>query len=118
MGFLVSRINERRRGHGKTHADIKYIKLPLELYETMFYIITMKPIELMNWRLKNNWSQVQLAAVLGVTNQAVSMWERGVREIPSFLYLALERLESTGDDLKPKTKRRKLRGGVKNGNDL
>jgi len=76
----------------------------------MFYLITMEPIELKTWRVKNDWSQAQLASVLGVTNQAVSMWERGVREIPSFLYLALERLESKGDALKPKTKRRRLRG--------
>jgi transcriptional regulator with XRE-family HTH domain len=69
----------------------------------------MKPIELRKWRVKNDWTQNQLAAVLGVTNQAVSMWERGVREIPSFLYLALERLESSGNTLKPKTKRRRLR---------
>ncbi len=67
----------------------------------------MQPIELKTWRLKNDWSQAQLASVLGVTNQAVSMWERGVREIPSFLYLALEHLESKGDALKPKTTRRR-----------
>jgi transcriptional regulator with XRE-family HTH domain len=69
----------------------------------------MESIELKTWRVKNDWSQAQLASVLGVTNQAVSMWERGVREIPSFLYLALECLESKGDTLKPKTKRRRLR---------
>jgi len=70
----------------------------------------MKSIELKKWRVKNDWSQSQLAAILGVTIQAVSRWERGTREIPSFLYLALERLESTGNELKPKTKRRRLRG--------
>lgn len=70
----------------------------------------MTSIQLKTWRVKNDWSQAQLASVLGVTNQAVSMWERGVREIPSFLYLALERLEGKGDALKPKTKRRRLSG--------
>ncbi len=70
----------------------------------------MESAELKKWRLKNDWSQEQLAAVLGVTIQAVSRWERGTREIPSFLYLALERLENTGNKLKPKTKRRRLRG--------
>jgi transcriptional regulator with XRE-family HTH domain len=70
----------------------------------------MKSIELKKWRVKNDWSQSQLAAILGVTIQAVSRWERGTREIPSFLYLALERLENTGNELKPKTKRRKLKG--------
>jgi transcriptional regulator with XRE-family HTH domain len=69
----------------------------------------MEPLELKTWRVINDWSQAQLASVLGVTIQAVSRWERGIREIPSFLYLALERLESRGDSLKPKTKRRRLR---------
>jgi len=69
----------------------------------------MKSIELKKWRVKNDWSQSQLGAILGVTIQAVSRWERGTREIPSFLYLALERLESTGNKLKPKTQRRRLR---------
>jgi transcriptional regulator with XRE-family HTH domain len=78
----------------------------------MFHLITMEPIELKTWRVKNDWSQTQLASALGVTNQAVSMWERGIREIPSFLYLALEGLESKGDALKPKTKRRRLRESV------
>ncbi|MBN1548350.1 MAG: helix-turn-helix transcriptional regulator [Syntrophaceae bacterium] len=69
----------------------------------------MKPSELKRWRMKNDWSQEQLAAVLKVSSQTVSRWERGTREIPSFLYLALERLESIGIKLKPKTKRRGLR---------
>ncbi|HUV51320.1 MAG TPA: helix-turn-helix transcriptional regulator [Anaerolineae bacterium] len=73
----------------------------------------MKPINLKKWRLKNDWSQEQLASALGVTIQAVSRWERGTRKIPSFLFLALDQLESKGDDLKPKTKRKRLSGGEK-----
>lgn len=53
----------------------------------------MQPKELKKWRNKNNYSQSQLAKVLGVASMTVSRWERGVREIPSFLYLALKSLE-------------------------
>jgi len=39
-----------------------------------------------------------LAEALGVIPLTVSRWERGVREIPSFLGLALEALECRGGD--------------------
>lgn len=80
----------------------------------------MEPIELKKWRLKNDWSQAQLARVLGVTMQAVSMWERGVRSIPSFLWLALSYLEGRDDLKSNEAKRRKLsmRRGKDYGNDL
>lgn len=50
----------------------------------------MTPQELKAWREKNNYSQRQLAEVLTVDVMTVSRWERGVREIPSFLHLALK----------------------------
>jgi len=49
--------------------------------------------ELKAWRQKNGYSQARLAKALGVITLTVSRWERGVREIPSFLYLALECLD-------------------------
>ncbi len=55
---------------------------------------------LKTWRKKNNYSQSQLAKVLGVASLSVSRWERGVREIPSFLHLALECLELKGGEIK------------------
>ncbi len=55
----------------------------------MVYTSIMKPIDLKKWRKKNNYSQSQLAGVLGVATLTVSRWERGDREIPSFLHLAL-----------------------------
>lgn len=41
----------------------------------------------------NGFTQVTLAKALDVIPITVSRWERGVREIPSFLMLALEALE-------------------------
>jgi len=65
--------------------------------------------ELKGWRQKNAWSQGQLARALGVIPLSVSRWERGERQIPSFLHLALAYLELQGDELKPRmrTKTRK-----------
>lgn len=60
----------------------------------------MTPKELKAWRKKNGYSQGKLAKVLGVVSLSVSRWERGVREIPSFLHLALECLELKGGETK------------------
>jgi transcriptional regulator with XRE-family HTH domain len=49
----------------------------------------MSPDDLKKWRKKNNYSQSQLAKVLGVAPLTISRWERGERDIPSFLHLAL-----------------------------
>ena len=69
----------------------------------------MRGEELKKWRQKNGWSQGQLARALGVINISVSRWERGERQIPSFLHLALAYLELRRDKLKPQmgTKTRK-----------
>jgi transcriptional regulator with XRE-family HTH domain len=68
----------------------------------------MKPNKLRAWRKKNGYSQGKLAKVLGVIPLTISRWERGVREIPSFLHLALRCLELEGGELKKKgTKKKK-----------
>ncbi len=56
----------------------------------------MTPEELKKWREKNGYSQSQLARALGVITISISRWERAVREIPSFLHLALYGLECMG----------------------
>jgi len=66
----------------------------------------MTPDQLKNWRKKNNYTQVRLASALQVIPLTVSRWELGVREIPSFLQLALKGLEKIDRDLGKKKKKR------------
>jgi DNA-binding transcriptional regulator YiaG len=69
----------------------------------------MTPQELKTWRTNNLYSQSKLARVLGVATMTVSRWETGLREIPSFLHLALKWLESEVNEaskrIKKKTKK-------------
>ncbi|MHA2217488.1 MAG: helix-turn-helix transcriptional regulator, partial [Candidatus Hodarchaeales archaeon] len=50
----------------------------------------MLPEELKQWRVQHGYSQSQLAESLGVITITISRWERGEREIPSILHLALK----------------------------
>jgi len=50
----------------------------------------MKPEELRKWRRESGYAQGELAAILGIALNSVSRWERGTREIPPFLHLALK----------------------------
>ena len=52
----------------------------------------MTPAELKAWRAEQGLSQPALAALLGIHEITLSRWERGEREIPSYLALALEAL--------------------------
>ena len=60
----------------------------------------MKPKELQKWRQLNGYSQSQLAGTLGVITLTVSRWERGEREIPSFLHIALKCLKRRGGEIR------------------
>lgn len=66
----------------------------------------MTPTDLKEWREANGYSQNDLAEALSVHIMTVSRWERGVREIPPFLHLALKYLEM-------QTKRKKKKGKEK-----
>jgi len=75
----------------------------------------MTPQELKQWRYDNGYSQSQLAKELGVITITVSRWERGERELPPFLHLALTSLKKRDGEIKRgrpvvkklKTKKRK-----------
>jgi DNA-binding transcriptional regulator YiaG len=75
----------------------------------MAYIECMKTDELRRWRQRNGYSQGQLAKVLAVDVMTVSRWERGVREIPSFLHLALSYVELKGEEVNSKGKLKRER---------
>jgi transcriptional regulator with XRE-family HTH domain len=53
----------------------------------------MTPEDLKEWRIKNGYTQVTLSEALRTHSMTISQWERGIREIPSFLHLALDALE-------------------------
>jgi len=55
----------------------------------------MTPADLRAWRKTAGLSQSELASALGVAVMTVSRWERGQREIPSFLHLALKALSAS-----------------------
>jgi DNA-binding transcriptional regulator YiaG len=84
-------------------------KIPLDNNIPMDYIPLMTPDDLKKWRKRNGYSQARLAKVLGVITLTVSRWERGVREIPSFLHLALECLEMRGGEKKVKGQKKERR---------
>lgn len=59
------------------------------------------PPELRAWRAAHDLSQPALAALLGIHEMTLSRWERGEREIPPYLHLALR---SVAQDLgRPKS---------------
>ena len=70
----------------------------------------MNPSELVRWRKKYGYSQIKLGKALGVRTITVYRWEKAMREIPSFLHLALKCLESDEGEVKAKgTKRKKVK---------
>ncbi|OPY68379.1 MAG: helix-turn-helix protein [Syntrophorhabdaceae bacterium PtaU1.Bin034] len=75
----------------------------------------MTPDDLKKWREKNGYTQASLAKALAVIPITVSRWERGVREIPSFLHLALETLERKGGEKGLRGRKTKKKGGKDHG---
>jgi len=70
----------------------------------------MKPSELLKWRKQNGYSQITLGKALGVSTITVYRWEKAMREIPSFLHLALRCLElEGGESIVKGTKKKKER---------
>ena len=52
--------------------------------------------ELRKWRLKHDLSQAELAELLGVSQNTISQWENGVRQMPVYMPLLLLFLEQNG----------------------
>jgi DNA-binding transcriptional regulator YiaG len=67
----------------------------------------MTPMELKQWRKKNGYTQITLAKALNVYQETVARWETGVREIPSFLHLALDALECKKKEVKKVREKKK-----------
>lgn len=59
--------------------------------------------DLKKWRSDHGYTQVTLAQALSVHFMTISKWERGVREIPPFLHLALGALECKRKEVKEDT---------------
>ena len=72
----------------------------------------MNPSDLLKWRKKNDYTQISLGKALGVSTITVYRWEKEMREMPSFLHLALKYLELKGGETEAKDKR-KSRGRKK-----
>jgi transcriptional regulator with XRE-family HTH domain len=73
----------------------------------MAIIVGMTPADLKQWRRSNGYSQQRLADALGVFQVTVARWETEVREIPSFLHLALEALECRGGEKRTRGTKKK-----------
>ena len=80
---------------------------------------TLSPSALVEWRKRNDYTQIKLGKVLGVSTITVYRWEKGMREVPSFLHLALKYLETKGGGAwKKKSKgvtKTNIKGGKKHG---
>lgn len=53
----------------------------------------MKGVELRNWRERHSLTQEQLAERLQVRGNTIARWERDERQIPPYLFFALQHLE-------------------------
>jgi transcriptional regulator with XRE-family HTH domain len=53
----------------------------------------MTPDDLKKWRTEHGYTQITLAHAFRTHPMTISKWERGEREIPSYLHLALYGLE-------------------------
>ncbi len=70
-------------------------------------MILMTPKYLKKWRMEHGYTQTTLAQALESHPMTISKWERGEREIPKFLYLALRYLELKGGGLTEKGNRKR-----------
>lgn len=74
----------------------------------------MEPNELIRWRTEHGYTQFELGQKLGVAKTTVYRWEKAMREIPSFLHLALRCLEYEGGENKARATKTKKERKVRN----
>jgi transcriptional regulator with XRE-family HTH domain len=76
----------------------------------------MKPSELTEWRKKKGFTQKHLAEKLGVAENTVFRWEKGMRPISPLLPHALRGLEAEGgeQEVKGKGKGKEVKHGKRN----
>jgi len=67
-----------------------------------WYTLSMHPDELTAWRKSHGYTQTELGEILGVKKTTVYRWEKNMRIIPPFLYLALECIVMKGDEFRDK----------------
>jgi transcriptional regulator with XRE-family HTH domain len=60
----------------------------------------MTPEDLKKWRTEHGYTQITLSHALRTHSMTISKWERGEREMPSFLHLALYGLECKSKEVK------------------
>jgi len=89
MASMVAMDKEQKSKLAALRAELAFV-----LAEREHPLSIFSPAELRSWRNQACLSQAGLAVLLGVDKMTVSRWERGVREIPPFLHLALRALES------------------------
>ena len=70
------------------------------IYKQIDYNYIVTSDDLIKWRHNHEYSQSQLARALGVTTITISRWERGEREIPPYLHLALKSIKKKGGGIR------------------
>lgn len=70
--------------------------------------LNLTPKELIEWRLKNRYTQARLGKELEVAAITVYRWEKAMRAIPPFLHLALKYLKLKGGDISTEDKQKNI----------
>jgi DNA-binding XRE family transcriptional regulator len=76
------------------------LKITLALILFTWYSINMTGDDIRKWRMKNGYTQGQLAEVLGIAALTISRWERGDRDIPPYLHITLKCIPKRGGEIR------------------
>ncbi|MBI5633911.1 MAG: helix-turn-helix transcriptional regulator [Nitrospirae bacterium] len=56
----------------------------------------MTPQQFQQWRIDHDYTQAEIAEVLGVHYRTISKWEIGARKIPPFMHITLRCVNEKG----------------------